>query len=218
MQLSVPNPRRLAMVLALTAFVTTPVVFTAQTAAGKKPAAGQAKPAAPAPAVTAPAKGTADRYTATAALKGVNGETVTIDIIRWSTDAERDKVVAAFNKGGDKDAGPAVAAAPNLGYIWRSGSAFGAFVRYAVRFKAADGEHVVLATDSDLSGWQGAGGKPAGSFTIVEIVTSGAGVAAGKTSLGGKVIADAESKSLRIDGYAAAPVALRGVRHIKGQA
>jgi hypothetical protein len=224
MQLSVLNPR-LAMVLAL-AMAMAPAVSMAQAAAGQKPAAPAApapakKPAAPAPAtpVTAsPAKGTVARYTATAApaLKGVAGETITVDIIRWSTDEEKDKIVAAFAKDGEKSAAPALAAAPNIGYIWRSGSAFGSFIRYAYRFKAADGEHLVIATDSDLVSWQAAGAKPGAPMTILEIVTSGAGVATGKTSLGGKIIADAEAKSLRIDGYTGAPVALRGVRHVKG--
>jgi hypothetical protein len=224
MQLSVLNPRRMAMVLALT-MATVPAVSLAQPAAGQKPAAPAApapaakpaaKPATPAPAP--PAKGTAARYTATAApgLKGVAGETITIDVIRWSTDAEKDKIVATFAKDGEKGAGPALAAAPNIGYIWRSGSAFGSFVRYAYRFKAADGEHVVIATDSDLSSWQGSGAKPGGPITIIEIVTPGAGVASGKTSLGGKIIADDANKSLRIDAYAGAPVALRGVRFAKG--
>ena len=224
MQLSVLNPRRMAMVLAL-AMAAVPAASLAQPAAGQKPAAPAApapaakpaaKPATPAPAP--PAKGTAARYTATAApgLKGVAGETITIDVIRWSTDAEKDKIVATFAKDGEKGAGPALAAAPNIGYIWRSGSAFGSFVRYAYRFKAADGEHVVIATDSDLSSWQGGGAKPGGPITIIEIVTSGAGVASGKTSLGGKIIADDANKSLRIDAYAGAPVALRGVRFAKG--
>lgn len=224
MQLSVLNPRRMAMVLAL-AMTAVPAVSLAQPAAGQKPAAPAApapaakpaaKPATPAPA--APAQGTVARYTATAApgLKGVAGETVTIDIMRWSTDAEKDKIVATYAKDGDKGAGPALAAAPNIGYVWRSGSAFGSFVRYAYRFKAADGEHIVLATDSDLSSWQGSGAKPGGPITLIEIVMPGAGVATGKTSLGGKIVADAEQKSLRIDAYAGAPVALRGVRLTKG--
>lgn len=225
MQLSVLNPRRMAMVLALALAAAPAVSLAQQPAAGQKPAAPAApapakkpaaKPAAPAP--QPPGKGTVARYTATAApgLKGIAGETITIDVIRWSTDEEKDKIVAAYAKDGEKSAGPALAAAPNIGYIWRSGSAFGSFVRYAYRFKAADGEHVIIATDSDLASWQGAGAKPGPAMTVLEIVTSGAGVASGKTSIGGKIVADAENKSLRIDAYTAAPVALRGVRSVKG--
>src|SRR5688500_13642592 len=99
----------------------------AQPAAPAKPApakpAATAKPADQAkPAATAPGKGTADRYTATATnLGGVTGETITVDLIRWSTDAEREKVVATLKDKGEKELLAVLQQAPNIGYIWRSG-------------------------------------------------------------------------------------------------
>jgi hypothetical protein len=231
MEFRAPIRRRLAMALALAGLVSAPAIPFAQTASGQKAPAKPAAPAAAAPkpkpageakpaAMAPPGKGTADRYTATAAnLKGVAGETITIDLIRWSSDAERDKLVATFTKSA-KDAGPALAAAPNIGYIWRSGSAFGSFVRYAYKFKGSDGEHVVLATDSDLTAWQGATKPAEGAypFTVIEIVTPASGVASGKTSLGGKITTDTDNKTIRLDNYAGSQVALRGVRHMKGAA
>ena len=60
----------------------------------------QTRPAAAAPA--APGAGVSDRYVATAAnLAGVAGETITVDLIRWSTDAERDKVLSTTRDKGD---------------------------------------------------------------------------------------------------------------------
>jgi hypothetical protein len=202
-----------------------------QPAAPTKPAtptrpatARPAEQAKPAPAVSAPGKGTADRYTATATnLGGVTGETITVDLIRWSTDAERDKVVATLKDKGEKELLTVLQQAPNIGYIWRSGSGFGSFVRYAFRWKAADGEHVVLATDSDLNTWKQVGApitpgapQPEPQFTVIELVRPGAAAAAGKMSLGAKVVSDADAKTIRLENYTAAPVTLKGVRHQQG--
>jgi hypothetical protein len=197
--------------------------------AGVKPA-GSAKPATEAPVAAAPGTGTSDRFTATAVnLAGVSGETITVDLIRWSTDAERDKVVSTLKDKGDKDLLPVLQGAPNIGYIWRSGTGVGSVVRYAYQWKGADGEHVVLATDSDLHSWQSpsaAAAKPAANaapavqypFTVIEIVVPAAGPSAGKMSLASKVISDPDAKTIRLEDDTGAPVTLKGVRHMKGAA
>ena len=216
---------RVAGVLALSGALA--LTVSAQTAGQKPPAPATAKPAAkaaaPAPAVAAPGKGTADRYVGTVApsLAGIAGETVTVDLIRWSADADRDKLVTTLKDKGDKDFAAALAAAPSLGYIWRSGSGFGSFVRYATKWKAADGEHVVLITDSDLANWgtkPGAAAAPARyPYAVIEL-TLAAAAPAGKTSHAGKVVTDADAKTVRLEDFKTAPVALRGVKHIKGGA
>ncbi|MEQ1898933.1 MAG: hypothetical protein ABL971_16310 [Vicinamibacterales bacterium] len=217
---------RVAGVLALSSALA--LTVSAQTGGQKPPAPATAKPAAPraaapAPAVAAPGKGTADRYVATVApsLAGIAGETVTVDLIRWSADADRDKLVVLLKDKGDKDFAAALAAAPSLGYIWRSGSGFGSFVRYATKWKAADGEHVVLITDSDLANWgtkPGATAAPAARpYAVIEL-TLAAAAPAGKTSHTGKVVADTDAKTIRLEDFKTAPVALRGVKHIKGGA
>ena len=216
---------RVAGVLALSGALA--LTVSAQTAGQKPPAPATAKPAAkaaaPAPAVAAPGKGTADRYVGTVApsLAGIAGETVTVDLIRWSADADRDKLVTTLKDKGDKDFAAALAAAPSLGYIWRSGSGFGSFVRYATKWKAADGEHVVLITDSDLANWgtkPGAAAAPARyPYAVIEL-TLAAAAPAGKTSHAGKVVADADAKTVRLEDFKTAPVAIRGVKHIKGGA
>ena len=214
---------RMAGVFALSGALA--LTVSAQTGGQKPPAPATAKPAprAAAPAVAAPGKGTADRYVGTAApsLAGIAGETVTVDLIRWSADADRNTLVALLKDKGDKDFAAALAAAPSLGYIWRSGSGFGSFVRYATKFKAADGEHVVLITDSDLVNWgtkPGTAATPAKyPYAVIEL-TLAAAAPAGKTSPAGKVVADADAKSVRLEDFKTAPVAIRGVKHIKGGA
>ena len=180
-------------------------------------------PVPAAPAVAAPGKGTVDRYVGTIApsLAGIAGETVTVDLMRWSADADRDTLVATLKDKGDKDFAAALAAAPSLGYIWRSGSGFGSFVRYATKWKAADSEHVVLITDSDLVNWgTNPGTAPAAArypYAVIEFALT-ATAPAGKTSHAGKVVADADAKTVRLEDFKTAPVAIRGVKHIKGGA
>jgi hypothetical protein len=214
---------RVAGVFALSSALA--LTVSAQTGGQKPPAPATAKPAprASAPALAAPGKGTADRYVGTVApsLAGIAGETVTVDLIRWSADADRDTLVATLKGKGDKDFAAALAAAPSLGYIWRSGSGFGAFVRYAAKWKAADGEHVVLITDSDLVHWGAKPGTAAAPaqypYAVIELTLATA-APAGKTSHAGKVVADTDAKTVRLEDFKTAPVALRGVKHIKGGA
>jgi hypothetical protein len=190
----------------------------AQTPSTQPKPAAQAPSSKPKPAATAPASA-GERFTAKAVnLGAITGETITVDLIRWSTDAERDAIVATMKDKGAQETFAALQKSPNLGYIWRSGSGLGAFVRYAYKFKAADGEHVVVATDSDLNSWKQGPGKPAAEaaaslpFTLIEMVITPSGASAGKMSLAGKVVSDAEHKTLRLDGYAAAPAVLQGVK------
>lgn len=162
-------------------------------------------------------KGTADRYTATAANVGrVSGETITVDLIRWSTDVERDAAAKAL--ASDDGLLETLKGAPNLGYIWRSGSGFGSFVRYAHRFSAADGQHVVLITDSDLNSWKQITPGTEPSFTLIEMIMPASGTGSGKMSLSSKVTRDAANKTLRLEDYASAQVSLRSVVHHPGSA
>ena len=168
-------------------------------------------------AQAAPGRGTANRYTATAANVGrVSGETITVDLIRWSTDEERDAAAKAL--ASDDGLLATLQGAPNLGYIWRSGSGFGSFVRYAHRFSAADGQHVVLVTDSDLTSWKQMTPGTEPSFTLIEVVMPASGTGSGKMSLSNKVTSDADNATLRLEDYASAQVSLRSVEHHPGSA
>ena len=96
------------------------------TAAGLAPAAAQTTGAAAAAptGIVAEFKGTA------ANLERVAGETLTIDIRRWSTDDERGKLFTAYAQGAPQ-AAESMQKAESVGYIWRSGSGLGQSVRYA---------------------------------------------------------------------------------------
>ncbi len=157
------------------------------------------------------------KYSATAVnLKRVNGETITFDVTRWSTDEERDKVVAAFAKS-PAEALTVLQGMPSLGIVWRSGSSFGYFIRYATRVKGADGrDRVILAVDRDLEDWNlsFSGDKPAAPtspFTLIELRT-GKGPGEGKMSLGSKIQVEAASKTLAIEAFEKAAVVLKNVK------
>src|SRR5262245_52181255 len=67
-----------------------------------------------------------------------NGEPVSIRISRWSTDAERDKLVGLFSSKGNPGMQEALADAPTIGYIWTS-ETVGYSIRYAFRQTMTDG-------------------------------------------------------------------------------
>lgn len=182
------------------------------TAAGLAPAAAQTTGAAAAAptGIVAEFKGTA------ANLERVAGETLTIDIRRWSTDDERGKLFTAYAQGAPQ-AAESMQKAESVGYIWRSGSGLGQSVRYAFDTKLPDGrQRVVLVTTDNLAEWNrkpGAPSEPAPPVTVVELRLPASGPGEGKFS--SKIGTDAANRLLTIDGDEAAPVVMRGVTRAK---
>lgn len=224
-------------------------------------------------------------------VKGA-GDTVRLTLLRWSTETERDRLLAAWNapaapagggargegarggaaprggapgggaagagapaaggarggapaggagggalgrggaRGGGASGGDAAPArtpesallaalqeAPTIGYLWTS-EAVGYSLRYAYRVQLSDGgERIVLATDRRLGAANPQLWQPVGSaaptdypFTVIELRLNRAGQGEGKASLTAKVTADNEAKTIALEGYAAAPVVLQGVK------
>ena len=167
--------------------------------------------------------------------------TLTITLSRWSTEAERATLVAAFaapappavdgragGRGRGRGAPPpppspfakqsaAIKAAPTLGYIWTEGVT-GYSIKYAWRSPATeDNERIVLVTerrlDSHAPDWAlAAGAADEADFTVIELRIDRLGVGEGKTSLTTKVAIDAAANTLALDGYAAAPALLKVTR------
>jgi hypothetical protein len=119
-------------------------------------------------------------------------DSIRIDVLRWSNDAERDRLLAAWNQAvappkaaapetgkAGKAAGKAAPApasratpesaltaaldkAPSVGHLWSSEIA-GYSLRYAVRLAEQDGgERIVLITERRLGAWNDLW-KPAGA-------------------------------------------------------
>src|SRR5579883_2185192 len=114
-------------------------------------------------------------FTATAVNVTGAPDPLKIDLLRWSTDAERDQIVSAFDKG-EKEFAATLAKEPTLGYVWTSESA-GYTVRYAVKIPEGNGgQRVIVVADKPLGSWNPqlwhASGKTQGNaydFTVLEL-------------------------------------------------
>ncbi len=158
--------------------------------------------------------GTPMRYTA-AAFNLNRGAAGNIEIVvdRWSTDAERDKLMAIMlNKGPDKLL-DALQDMPRKGYI-KTPDRLGWDLRFARRTPAADGgERVVLATDRRIGFWEAAN-QPRSidyPFTIVEMQLRD-GQGEGKISVATKIIADKEHNIVTLENFDLQPVMLTNIK------
>ena len=160
-------------------------------------------------------KGPIERYTATTTnVVGAN-EPVTIELLKWSTDADRDRLNSVLAWYGDKEIAGSL---PTVGYLWTSASA-GYSLRYAYKVTAADGsQRIILITDRKLGAWSPDVWKPTAAataddkpFSLIELRVNRAGTGEGKTSLTTTTAFDPASKSLALENYAAQPVILKGV-------
>ena len=160
-------------------------------------------------------KGPIERYAATTANVAAPGEPITIELTKWSTDADRDRLASVLAWYGEKEVAGAM---PTVGYLWTSASA-GYSIRYAYRIPGADGgQRIILLTDRKLGAWSpdtwkpvAAGTPDPSSFSVIELRVNKAGQGEGKTSLTTKVTFEAATKSIALENYAAQPVILKGV-------
>jgi hypothetical protein len=159
------------------------------------------------------------RYSATTANTSSPGDTVRFDIIRWSTDMEREQLFTAVQNSGDMGLLALLQKAPTIGYIWTTETA-GYPLRYAYLVSMADGgDRLILAIDRKLGSfepqrWKLTGAAPLTDypFTVIELRVSKAGVGEGKSSLNSKITADTTAKTIALDNYAAAPILFQSVK------
>src|SRR5688572_16811649 len=108
-------------------------------------------------------KGPIERYTATTANVASSGEPVTIELLKLSTDADRDRLLSVLAWYGDKEVATAM---PTVGYLWTGTSAAGYSIRYAYKVAAADGsQRIILLTDRKLGAWSPDTWKPVATGT-----------------------------------------------------
>lgn len=145
-----------------------------------------------------------------------SGTSLTIDISRWSTDAECDTLLAAFAKDAGKTWAQTLQAAPAVGYIWQTDGELGYAIRYAQVLPATDGEErFLLVTDRALGSWERlpwkatVPGPVEYAFSVIEAQVNHAGQGEGKTSATSTVTVDVAAKMIQLDNYASAPALLR---------
>ena len=162
-----------------------------------------------------------ETYTATTANLSVgSGESLRINVFRWSTDDERQQALSALR---EKGLPGALASAPSAGYLWTS-ETLGYTLRYAYKQTLpAGGERVILLTDRRLGSWSRAPWKAAAAdagddaFTLIELRLNRAGIGEGKMSLAAKVAADQAAGIIALDNYDTAPILLKNVKHEPGR-
>jgi hypothetical protein len=135
-----------------------------------------------------------------------------IDIDRWSTDAERDRVRTVMAEHGTTRLLDAFRDTGRVGTLrWPGGLEY--TVRYARQAPRGDGAtDVVLILERPLWVWWQADAPSAqADVTVVQLSLDRRGVGDGRASLGGGIEADA-SLGVRLANGAAVPVALHDVR------
>jgi hypothetical protein len=160
---------------------------------------------------------TALRCTAFAASTGGPGTApvaTSIDIVvdRWSSDAERRRLLEALTRGQDAML-ETLRDLPRIGYIRTPGS-LGWDLHFA---QAAPGEEggrrVVVATDRPIGFWEAAN-RPRTieyPFTFIQMQLEEDGEGEGKLSLATRVISTSDGRFVQLENYAAQPVQLNQV-------
>jgi hypothetical protein len=162
--------------------------------------------------------GTPERFTALAVNMSNVGRTgagtIEIAVDRWSTDADRDRLLTVLMERGADKLLDVLRDMRRIGYI-RSPNSLGYDLHFARRTPLADGgERVVLATDRPIGFWE-AVNRPRSidyPFTLIELHLNADGEGEGKLSIAAKITADKDSKTVVLEDYANQPVLLKSVK------
>jgi len=162
--------------------------------------------------------GTPERYSASA-ININNGQAGNIDITvnRWSTDQQRDRLMAvAVQKGPDKLL-DVLQELPAVGHFGAPGN-LSWDIHFARRMPLPDGgERFVLITDRRIGFWEAAN-QPRSidyPFTFIDIRLNRDGEGEGKMSIATKVIYDKKENMVSLENFETSPVQLTNVRRQK---
>jgi hypothetical protein len=152
----------------------------------------------------------------TSARAGSATGTVNINVNRWSTDAERDRLMTVLLEKGEKALLGVLREMPRAGSIAPTGGV-GFEVRFARRTPGPDGsERVVLLTDRPISFWERQDGGRSNDypFTLIEMRIGPNGEGEGKISVAASIVADKVNNTIVLENYSDQPVRLQGLRKI----
>jgi hypothetical protein len=164
------------------------------------------------------AKAWVERFNAFAVDLGAPGRAssgqVEFVIERYSTDAERDRLLAVLKEKGPDKLLDALQSLPRVGYF-RTPNSIGYDIKFARKNPGEDGGEVIsLATDRHIGFWE-ATNRPRTidyPFTVVEIHIGKDGKGEGKMSLATKVMWDKHNNTLVLENYKSQPVLLNEVK------
>lgn len=141
---------------------------------------------------------------------------VDITISRWSTDADRDRLLAILKSQGQDGLLSALQKMPVVGYMTTPGS-----LRYDLHFARQrpnpdGGRMISLATDRYIGSWEAAN-RPRTidyPFTLIQLEVDKDGRGVGKASLYTKITA-AQDGTIELENFANQPVMLNDVHPAK---
>jgi len=140
--------------------------------------------------------------------------TVDIQIDRWSTDAERQQLVAAFTEKGSDALLRELQRLKRVGFI-RLPNTLGYDLRFARKHPGEDGgEQIIIATDRRIGFWE-ARDQPRTMdypFTLIDIRLKSSGEGEGKLSVATKISFNKKKNTLELENYASEPVRLTTVK------
>ena len=144
------------------------------------------------------------------------GSMATINIYRWSSDAERDEILGVIKSAtaGDREVAQALRGQEKAGYAFLAGKQ-GYPLRYAREFKMADGKRqIILATDRPVSFQEAYQSSMAGDFDVSIIILNldENGKGDGILSVGTEVKWDDKTNKLEPTNMSSQPVKLTNVR------
>lgn len=167
--------------------------------------------------LSAQTAGEPQRYTATAVLGGGRGTTaLEIVIDRWSTQADRNRLISVLEQGQDKLL-DALKDAPKVGYI-RNPMSIAWDLHFAQRAVLPDGgEQITVATDRPVGFWEEANQARTLDypFTIVTLKVNTEGEGDGTMALAAKLTADKNSNSIVVENFGLQPIKLEAVKRAK---
>jgi hypothetical protein len=146
---------------------------------------------------------------------GNRAQTIQIDITRWSTDGERDRLIDILKQKGEDALLETLQQTPTVGTI-RTPDSIAYDLHFAREQAWGDGgRRIFLATDRPISFWEAANRTRSSEypFTLIEMRLNHEGTGEGKLTIAAKVTI--EEDTLVLENYADQPVRLTSIHQEK---